>query len=88
MSVDQKVFGQHIFFSDSRSYVLFPSKYSCIHSYSVSSLDPGVSISKVSVTVVHNLKQTMNHVQCCIKSAIFWGSGNCRGHNTVTVHKV
>jgi len=72
MSVDQKVFGQHFFFfSDSRIYMLLPSKYSFIHSYSVSSLDPGVSISKVSVTVVRNLKQTMNHVQCFIKTAIF-----------------
>jgi len=51
--------------------MLLPSKYSFIHSYSVSSLDPGVSISKVSVTVVRNLKQTMNHVQCFIKTAIF-----------------
>jgi len=88
MSVDQKVFGQHFFFSDSRSYMLFPSKYSFIHNYSVSSTDGAFSISKFSVTVVHNLKQKMMHVQCFIKFAIFWGRGNCRGHNTVAVHKV
>jgi len=67
----RKFLDNMFFFSDSRIYVLCPAKYFFIHSYPVSSLDQGVSISKVSVTVVCNLKQTMNHVQCFIKSAIF-----------------
>jgi hypothetical protein len=35
-----------------------------------------------SQRILWQLCTIWNNVQCFIKSAIFWGSGNCGGHNT------